>query len=199
MTYNTDTLILAGGENKRIPFIKGFLEIQNRRIIERNLEILSKIFRKVVISTNTPEIYCYLGVQMVGDVLDTRGPMTGILSALINPEISDIFVTACDMPYINAILIKHITEKWDGKRDAVIPIYYKRPQPLFGMYSKRIAVRMEDSIRKGRKSLRDFLEEINVLYIHEDVVRSIDPEGRSFVNINTVKDYQREGGKLCLV
>jgi hypothetical protein len=43
------------------------------------------------------------------------------------------------------------------------------------------------------------MEEINVLYIHEDVVRSLDPEGRSFVNINTVKDYQREGGKLCLV
>jgi len=34
------TLILAGGENKRLPVIKGFLEIKGRRIIELNIELL---------------------------------------------------------------------------------------------------------------------------------------------------------------
>ena len=56
--------------------------------------------------------------------------MTGILSVFMNTESSDIFVTACDMPYINAILIKHMVEKYNDKCDALIPLYDGKPQPL---------------------------------------------------------------------
>jgi molybdenum cofactor guanylyltransferase len=191
-------LILAGGENKRIPVSKGFLEIQNKKIIERNIALLKGLFNQVMISTNTPEFYFYLGCPMVGDVLNDKGPMTGILSAFVSSEGSDLFVTACDMPYINAILIRYIAGKWDHRFDAVIPRYEQKTQPLFGIYSMRIAEKMEQSIKTGKRKLKDFLKEITVYYISEDEVRSIDPEGRSFVNINTIEDYKREGGKSCL-
>jgi len=194
-----DAVILAGGENKRMPVIKGFLEVNNHKIIESNIRILKKIFQKVFISTNSPELYFYLGVPMVGDVIHYRGPMTGIFSVLIIPDVSTVFVTACDMPYINVILIQYMIGKWDNAWDAVIPVFDKKPQPFPGIYSKRILEHMEESIRNGRKSIRDFLKGINVLYIEEREVRSIDMEGRSFVNINTMEDYQREGGKTCLV
>jgi len=193
-----DALILAGGENKRIPMIKGFLEIRNRKIIETNIELLKSIFSRVILSVNHPELYFYLGLPMIGDVFDNRGPMTGILSVFMNTESADIFVTACDMPYINAILIKHMVEKYNYKFDALIPLYDGKPQPLFGIYAKRISGLMEQRIRAGKKSLLDFLKTINVRYINEEEVRNIDPEGRSFVNINTFKDYQREGGAICL-
>ncbi len=195
-----DALILAGGENKRFPLIKGFLEVDGKRIIESNIELLSKIFDKVIISVNDPELYFYLGAAMVGDVVEYRGPMTGILSALTIPEVSEIFVTACDMPFINAMLIKYIVDKWEERWDAVIPIFDKKPQPLLGIYSKRIAKSMEQSIKNGERSLREFLRGINVLYINEEEVRNIDPEGRSFININTIEDFQKEiGGEICLV
>ena len=193
-----DALILAGGENKRIPLIKGFLEIRNRKIIETNIELLKSIFSRVILSVNHPELYFYLGLPMIGDVVDSRGPMTGILSVFMNTESADIFVTACDMPYINAILIKYMVEKYNDKFDALIPLYDGKPQPLFGIYAKRISELMEQRIRAGKKSLLDFLKTINVRYINEEEVRNIDPEGRSFVNINTFKDYQREGGAICL-
>jgi len=195
-----DALILAGGENKRFPVIKGFLEVDGKRVIESNIELLSKIFDRVIISANDPELYFYLGATMVGDVVEYRGPMTGILSALTIPEVSEIFVTACDMPFINAMLIKYIIDKWEKEYDTLIPIFDDKPQPLLGIYSKRIAKRMEQSIKNGERSLRRFLQGINVLYINEDEVREIDPEGRSFININTIEDFQKEiGGEICLV
>jgi len=193
-----DALILAGGENRRMPVTKGFLEINNNKIIESNLELLRNIFKRVLISTNNPELYFYLGVPMVGDVVAYRGPMTGIFSALAMPEVSDVFVTACDMPFINGILINYIVAKWSDMWDAVIPIFNNTPQPMLGIYSKRIVESMEESLKTGKKSLRDFLHEINVRYIQEDEVRNIDREGKSFVNINTMEDLQREGGKICL-
>jgi molybdopterin-guanine dinucleotide biosynthesis protein A len=194
-----DAVILAGGENKRIPFIKAFLQIEGRSIIESNVELLKGIFDRVIISTNDPEIYFYLDVLLVGDIMEERGPMTGILSALSLPGVSEAFVTACDMPFINGILTRYMMERWEDGREALIPVFDSKPQPLFGIYSKKIAGVMEKSINKGERSLRGFIEGRNVLYIEERKVRNIDPEGRSFVNINTIDDLKREGGKLCLV
>ena len=194
-----DALILAGGENRRIPVVKGFIKIQDKKIIERNLSLLREMFSKVFISTNSPELYFYLGTQIIGDVLTHRGPMTGIYSVLININSPFLFVTACDMPYINVILIKYIADKADERYDAIIPLYENKSQPLLGVYSKRIASKMENSIIKGKRSLRDFLKELVVYYINEDEIRKIDPFGRSFVNINTIEDYKREGGSECLV
>jgi len=194
-----DAIILAGGENRRIPAIKGFLKINGKRIIESDIELFAGLFTRIFISTNNPEWYFYLGCSMVGDIINQRGPMTGIFSMLINPGISEVFVAACDMPFINVLLVKYIIDKWDNRWDASVPIFNRQPQPLLGIYSKRIVERMEESIKSGRRSLRHFLKRSNVLYICEDEVRKIDAEGRSFVNINTMEDFQREGGEICLV
>ena len=200
-------LILAGGENKRLPVIKGFLEINGRRIIELNIELLKGIFDCVIISTNDPGLYFYLGVPMVGDIVKYKGPMTGILSALVTLEVPDIFVTACDMPFIKPQLVKYIINKWKNSNknpltincysspkkgwDAAIPVFDNKPQPLFGIYSKKVIRNMEETIKNDSRSLREFLKKLDVLYISEDEVRTIDPEGRSFVNINTLEDYEK--------
>jgi len=184
-----DALILAGGENKRFPITKGFIEMNSKKILESNIEILNGIFDRVIISTNNPELCYYLGVPMVGDVLKHRGPMTGILSVLSIPDVSELFVTACDMPFIKSELIKYIVDKWSERWDAIVPIFDNKPQPLLGIYSKTIAQNMEQSIKNGERSLKKFLRRINVFYIEEKYVRDMDPEGMSFVNINTIDDY----------
>jgi molybdopterin-guanine dinucleotide biosynthesis protein A len=195
-----DALILAGGENKRIPLLKGFLEIRDGKILEVSIQHLRKVFNRIILSANTPEHYYYLGLPMVGDIIQVRGPMTGIFSALSLPDVSDVFVTACDMPEINGILIKYIAGRWASEYDAAIPVFNNEPQPLFGVYAKRVVQRMEEALHHDKRSLRGFLRDCNVLYIQEADVRKIDPEGRSFVNINTMQDFEKEtGGKTCLV
>lgn len=194
-----DALILAGGENTRIPVPKGFLLINGHRIIDRNLLLFKSVFERTYISTNAPELYFYTGARMVGDVLPSKGPITGIYSVLMVPGISAVFVTACDMPFINVILMQYIIERWEQGRDAVIPVFRKKPEPLFAIYSRNVAGTMEDCIRKGDVGLQKILAKIDVLYIQEEEVRRRDPEGKSFVNINTLEEYQKEtGGKACL-
>lgn len=193
-----DVLILAGGENKRMPVIKGFLEIRGRRIIDSTVELLRDMFDRVIISSNTPELYSYLGVPIVRDVVKQKGPMIGILSALKTFKVPEIFVTACDMPFIKPALVRYIiaherkvmseTRKWG----AIIPIFENRPQPLLGIYSGEIVHTMEQVLKEGIRKLRDFLGKIEVCYVPEHEVRSIDPEGRSFVNINTPEDFTKE-------
>jgi molybdenum cofactor guanylyltransferase len=195
-----DALILAGGENKRIPLLKGFLEIRDGKILEISIQRFRKVFNRIILSTNTPEHYYYLGLPMVGDIIQARGAMTGIFSVLSLPDVSEVFVTACDMPDINGILITYITCRWTSEYDAVIPVFNNEPQPLLGVYAKSLVRRMEEALHHEQRSLKGFLRDSNVLYIQEADVRKIDPEGRSFVNINTMQDYEKEiGGKKCLV
>jgi molybdopterin-guanine dinucleotide biosynthesis protein A len=195
-----DALILAGGENRRMPLLKGLLEMPEGRIIEIEIQRLRGIFKRIFLSTNMPEQFCSFGLPMVGDIMNVRGPMTGIFSALCLPDVSAVFVTACDMPDINGILVKYIAEKWKTPYDAVIPVFLDEPQPLFGVYAKSIAPGMEETLHHSKRSLRRFLSDRKVLYIEEREVKKIDPEGRSFVNINTMQDFEKEtGGKTCLV
>jgi molybdenum cofactor guanylyltransferase len=195
-----DALILAGGENKRMPLLKGFLEIRDGKILEVSIQRLRKVFNRIILSANTPEYYYYLGFPMVGDIIQVRGPMTGIFSALSLPDVSEVFVTACDMPDINGILIKYIAGRWASEYDAAIPVFNNEPQPLLGVYAKSLVRRMEEALHHEKRSLKGFIGECNVLYIQEADVRKIDPDGRSFVNINTMQDFEKEtGGKKCLV
>ncbi len=130
---------------------------------------------------------------MVGDVINYRGPMTGILSALITLKEPEIFVTACDMPFIKPELIRYIVGRWTDRWEAIVPVFDGKPQPLLGIYSRKAC---SENGRKHKepqtRGLREFLDTIEVHYIKEEEVRAIDPEGRSFVNINTIQDYEKE-------
>ncbi|MDP3048697.1 MAG: molybdenum cofactor guanylyltransferase [Thermodesulfovibrionales bacterium] len=221
--------ILAGGENRRIPLLKGHIEINEKKIIDSSVNLMRNLFGRVVISTNSPELYFYCGVPMIGDVINQRGPLTGIFSVLSNIKDDAIFVVACDMPFLSEKLIRYMVERFNtelitqntippthpspamgegkggGERldsglwtldseqryDAVIPIFEEKPQPLFGIYSKNILGIIEKRLKKGLKKLKDMLTELKVLYIKEEEVRQIDPEGRSFLNINTMEDYKK--------
>ncbi len=198
--------ILAGGENRRIPFIKGLLNVNGRPIIERSVRILGDVFGRVVISTNLPERYFYLGLPLIGDCRCERGPMTGVVSTLLATTGEALFVVACDMPFISDGLIRYMAERYErecsreGKEyEAVIPLFRGNREPLFGIYTRSALAILERGIDEGERSLMRTLEGHRVLFVEEEEVRARDPLGDSFVNINTLEDYEKIGGKTCLV
>ena len=195
-------VVLAGGENRRLPITKGFIKIGGRRLIEDLLAGLAGLFDRLAISTNEPEKYYYLGVPLAGDVYPARGPMTGIFSALscfsAKPAggmpgggDEDAFFIACDMPFFNAGLIKRLA----GMRgvpgwDVIAPVWKGCTEPLFAFYSSRCLPAMEASLFAGKAALRAFLAEARTLRLDEDETAGIDPAGLSFVNINTAADLK---------
>lgn len=188
-----DAMILAGGENRRFLFHKGLAEIHGKKIIEIISDILRKYFKRVWISTNSPEKYFYLGLPMVGDILNARGPLTGIFSVLSCAGVPEIFVAACDMPFISDDVVNLIKRNYRGQ-DAVIPVYNGNPQPLLGIYSNTIKDVIEKRIIFESRAMRDLLNAIDVYYIREEEVLKIDPEGKSFTNVNTREDLRQITG-----
>ena len=192
----TTAVVLAGGGNRRFRALKSFISIEGMPIIERNLALLKELFYEVFISTNLPEPYFYLGAPLIGDVLPPRGPMSGIYAALINAKGPGVFVVACDMPFLNKKVLTFILERRlrhcreCGPCDAVIPVFNNEPQPLAGIYSRTLLPFLEDAIMNEKTSLISFLNGMNTHFLNESDMRTIDPDGRSFININTVEDYE---------
>jgi molybdopterin-guanine dinucleotide biosynthesis protein A len=192
----TTAVILAGGANRRFPTLKAFIRIGSTTIIERNLSLLGGLFPTVFINTNTPEVYAHLKAPMIGDVLPSKGPMSGIHAALLNAGGDSAFVAACDMPFLNADVVSFIVERYRecssaGPCDAVIPVFNGAPQPLCGVYAKSMLARLEEGVTDNKASMRPLLSEVRTCFIDEAALRGIDPDGRSFVNINTPEDYER--------
>jgi molybdopterin-guanine dinucleotide biosynthesis protein A len=192
----TTAVILAGGGNRRFGALKSFINIEGTPIIVRTLSLLKELFQEVFISTNDPEPYFHLvgrlGAKLIGDVLPSRGPMSGIHSALLNAKGPGIFVVACDMPFLNKEVITFVCSRMKGcgDCDAVVPVFNNEPQPLSGLYSRTLLPYLEEGIMHEKTALIPFLREVNTYFINESDMRTIDPGGRSFMNINTVEDYE---------
>lgn len=198
-------VILAGGENTRMPVLKAFIEVDGEKIIEKNLKIMRQLFKEIFIVTNQPELYLYLKTPLLGDVYDIRGPMTGIFTSLLNSSNKWVFVSACDMPFINGELIKYMASKRDNY-DAVVPKSPLRPplvkggrrggyiEPLFAFYSKQLMPSMEKAIFSNKTGSKDFLRDKRVKYIFNREIKGIDAKAMSFINLNTLKDVGRVRG-----
>ncbi|MDH4027824.1 MAG: molybdenum cofactor guanylyltransferase [Nitrospirota bacterium] len=191
-------VILAGGENTRMPVLKAFISVSGTPIIERNLSVMKQLFREVFIVTNQPENYVHLETPMLGDVCDIRGPMTGVFTSLLNSRDRWVFISACDMPFLNSRLIGYMASKRTG-HDAVVPITDKGPEPLFAFYSARLAASMERKVLTGKRGLKDFLNHKKVKYIPSSEIKEFDQEGRSFINLNTPEDVRHHLGPLVRI
>ncbi|MEW6408559.1 MAG: molybdenum cofactor guanylyltransferase [Nitrospirota bacterium] len=186
-------VILAGGENRRMPTNKAFLEVNGEIIIERTIRIFNELFDEVIIVTNTPELFIKYRIKLVGDLFNLRGPLTGIFSGLLNARGNFCFVVACDMPFINKELMSYMIAN-TGDYDAVVPRIGKAIEPLHAIYSRECLHAMEQSLLVNQtprqRSLTEFLNRCNVRFIEEDEIERFDPSKRSFVNLNTPDDLE---------
>jgi molybdopterin-guanine dinucleotide biosynthesis protein A len=172
-----------------MPVLKAFIKVGNRSIIERSLDTYRDLFIHTTIITNQPEHYSQFGITMLGDIHDIRGPMTGIFTSLMNSSEPWVFVSACDMPFLNRDLIEYMASQRPG-HDAVVPLYKGSPEPLHAFYSARLTTSMENALLSGKRALKDFLRTKKVNYLSVTDMKKFDPEVKSLINLNTPQDIK---------
>jgi molybdopterin-guanine dinucleotide biosynthesis protein A len=120
---------------------------------------------------------------MYQDIIKGLGPLGGIFTGLQVIPNSGFFV-ACDMPFLNQGLIRHMVEiKADF--DLVVPRISGYMEALHSLYGKGCERKIEGLINSGIYQVFRFFNEVSVRYVDEDEVRMFDPDLRSFLNINS--------------
>ena len=113
-------IILAGGKSSRYGRNKALADFDGIPLIERVIRVMESVFPRIILITNSPDEFAYLQLPMHEDLIKGLGPLGGILTGL--EAISDEagFFTACDMPFLNSKLVRHIVDLRDDF-DAVVP------------------------------------------------------------------------------
>lgn len=176
-------VVLAGGSSSRYGKNKAFVKLHAIPLIERVLDVMRPIFRRIIIITNTPDEYSYLQLPTYQDIIKGLGPLGGIITGLrVIPDNAGFFV-ACDMPFLNQGLIRHIVEiKADF--DVVVPRISGKMEALHALYDKGCQSKIEGLINSRIYQVFRFFNKVSVRYVDEDEVRIFDPDLRSFLNVN---------------
>jgi len=183
-------IILSGGKSSRMGLNKAFLEINGERLIDRTLRQFKELFSEVILVTNEPLLYLDQDVTLITDIYKRKGPLGGLYAGLFYSSFDYAFLCPCDMPYLNTKFIRYMMERVAGY-DIVIPETPEGYHPLHAIYSRRCLPTIKSLLMRDRLKMIGCFKGMRVLFIPEPVIRSYDPEGRMFMNINTQQDLQQ--------
>jgi molybdopterin-guanine dinucleotide biosynthesis protein A len=181
-------VILAGGASSRMGSNKALLPYRGGRFIEAICRQLAELFPEVIVVTNMPEQYRFLPCRKVPDLFPNIGPLAGIHSGLCHSATPYIFAVACDMPNLNAELIRRLAAGAKGV-DVVIPESGKGLEPMHAFYGQGCRAAMEEALVAGDRKIVSFFERVTVRTVSHGEVAAVDPDFASFRNINTPDDY----------
>jgi len=183
-------IILAGGKSTRLGTEKAFLEVGEKPLIVRVMDVFSGLFDEVLISANDPELYSELPARVALDEVPKGGALIGLHSSLSAMSTEYAFVAACDMPFLSEELIRFMIDRAEGY-DALVPRIDDYLEPLHAAYSKNCLDAIRSHIDAGHKHLRSFYEDIRIGYVDKETVERLDPAGLTFFNINTTDDLDK--------
>jgi len=176
-------IILAGGKSSRFGSNKALAKFNDVPLIERVTGVLSSIFKKLIIITNSPLEYSYLKIPLYQDIVKGLGPVGGIYTGLDAIDNDWAFFCACDMPFINDSLVRHIAEVKNGY-DAVVPKVDWKIEPLHALYSKKCLPAIKKLIYDEEYQTIKSFNDINVKFIEETEIKRFDPLLKTFLNVN---------------
>jgi molybdopterin-guanine dinucleotide biosynthesis protein A len=103
-------------------------------------------------------------------------------------------LVACDLPLINPALCARLAaiahedggaDRWD----AVVPVIDGRDEPMHALYHPRCLEAIRALIAADERRAAAFLPHVHTRYVTESELRLIDPDLRSFINVNTPEEW----------
>ncbi len=192
MIRDTSAVVLAGGASRRMGRDKRLLPWgadasgQPRTLLQSVIDKLAAVADDVIVVANDrPEV---TGGRVVPDAIPGSGSLGGILSGIEAARHARVFVTAADMPFLDAALVRDLLSRLEG-HDAVVPIVGGRPEPLHAVYGPAVATAARRQIARGQLKIALAFEGLDVVRVPEAELRQLDPNLRSFRNVNTPEDY----------
>ncbi len=185
-------IILAGGHSRRFGHDKALLPWRGRTLIQDLVARLQELSDDVLVVSGTEIRYTeILDVPVYPDEIGNLGPMGGLYTGLKHARYAYSLAVACDMPCISHAVIDLLRDHLDGSAWAVVPEIEGHRVPTLALYHKKCLPVIAHLITHKHTSLQALLDAVPTKIISEEQLRIVDPELRSFTNINTLDDWKR--------
>jgi len=192
-------IILAGGFSSRFGQDKGLLQLAEKPIIRHILDVVDTIVDEsiiVVSSKSQAEKYSHVvdsRINVFIDEEDAHGPLMGALTGFKRACGRYSLLLPCDTPFLSKDALSLLLELCIN-RNAVIPRWPNGYiEPLQAVYRTKPACEAaKNALSEGRLNVRSMVDRLRgVRYVSTLALQELDPELRTFFNINTLMDLKR--------
>jgi molybdopterin-guanine dinucleotide biosynthesis protein A len=190
-------IVLAGGESSRFGSNKALAVLAGKPLISHVTRRLSNVVDEMLIiighgeSRAEYEAVLPSSVRVMNDEQEGKTPLIGIVTGLGAASSGYTFVSACDIPFVNEELVELLFQRASGA-DAAIPKWRKGDvEPLEAVY------RTASTLKAARATLvpsglplTEMIGKLaQVVYVSvEDEISRVDPDLKTFFNVNTKED-----------
>jgi molybdopterin-guanine dinucleotide biosynthesis protein A len=183
-------VIQAGGESKRMGADKALLPFLGQPLILRPLSRLAVLAKEVLVTSNNPQKYRFLGLTPIPDVIPGVGALGGLYTALSAARYPYVAVVACDMPFASLDLFAfELSLLHESGADAVIPRTDAGAEPFHAVYRREICMLcILSALQAGEHRADAWFSNVNIRYLESAEILPHDPEGLAFLNINTPEE-----------
>lgn len=197
-------LVLAGGASSRFGSDKVRAMLAGQPVLERTLDAVAQLVElrsaaesrrigsSLVIGPWAPE-----GWRARQEPLLRRGPAAAISFGMRQVDSEWVLVVGADHPLVAPALLSMLVERTvRGGIDAVVPVRDGHDEPLVACYRRSVGQVAQEQVAIGERSLRAVLERVRVDRVPEQDWRRSDPDGRSFLDVDTPNDLAMLHGLL---
>ncbi len=181
--------VLVGGRSRRLGRDKAGLLLAGRPLAHWVMAAVSPLVDECWLITNQPLEHLGLGFPLLIDVMPGRGALGGLLSSMLVARGSHVLLSACDTPFLQpALLAAMINQARQGNQDAVVCRSSRGLEPLPGVFSCRLLLRLQAQVQGEDLRLRTLLNSCRTKILSPEEVARYDAAELSFFNINTGED-----------
>ena len=172
---DAEAYILAGGKSRRFGSDKARYLIEGVPMIKLMHDQLIAQFPKVTVIAKESGLYDDLGCVTVSDGDPIHAPIVGIVTALKLSRTEWTFVTACDLPNLDATAIQYLWEHRD--RTGVVPVTGGQIHPLSAFYHRLSRSLFSEAHISGRLGIKGIISNGDIKILEM-------PDAAPFENLN---------------
>lgn len=182
-------VLLAGGKSRRMGQDKRFLSVGTDTLYERSLAVLRAVFEQVVVVVAQDSPLIESDVPVLRDLIPDCGSLGGLYTGLKQVGSEWVFAVACDMPFLDQATVRYFAGL-KGEADVVMAKLQNGLHPMHALYHRHCLPIMEQLLRAKDLKIHQLADHpsLRVRLITPEELVSLDPEGRSFFNVNTPDD-----------
>lgn len=192
-TTDVSGVLLAGGKSRRMGQDKRFLAIGQETLYARSLAALRSVLERVivVIAQDSPPPPIESDALVLRDLIPNCGSLGGLYTGLQRAETEWVFVVACDMPFLDPAVIRHFIGV-KAEADVVMAKLQHGLQPMHALYHRNCLPIMEHLIQARDFKIHQLAAHpaLHIRLVTPEELRHVDPEMRSFCNVNTPADLE---------
>ncbi len=198
-------VVLSGGRSSRMGKDKGLIKLGGIPLVRLVAEVLADVADEVLVSVGRGRDTDYSAVLperfvLIEDEISNAGPLEGLICGLSGAKGDYVLVSPCDTPFLRMKMCEAMFTTAKGHDGAVPKTGARYFEPLHGAYKRASCLpAFCDVLLTGSRRPTEAYKSLDIAFVNEAALRSIDPDLLSFWNINSPGELEKAERQVALL